>query len=108
MSFGGNNTLIDGNPVIASGTLVVAAGTQAKLNLPFGLFTLIFNPELPTNIQLSTNPMQIKFDGTDNPLGISSSFNLPLANNVTMRLVLAVYSIGEGSNATRIVHYTVS
>ena len=98
---------IDGRPVTASGTLVVAPGVKAELNLPFGRFALVFRPESPLNIQLSTNPMQIKFDGTDNPLGVSSTFDVPLLTG-TAHLFLAVYTIGEGSAATRVLHFTVS
>lgn len=98
---------IDGRPIVTSGTLVIAPGEKAELSLPFGNFALVFNPTASMNVQLSTNPLQIKFDGTDNSLGVSSTFVLPLQNG-TAYLSLAVYAIGEGSGAMRILHYTVS
>lgn len=98
---------INGSAVTASGTLVVAPGARAELTLPFGTFSLEFNPNAPLNIQIATNPLRIKFDGTDNPLGVSSTFSVPLANG-TAELALAIYAIGEGSGAMRIIHYTVS
>lgn len=98
---------IDGRPVTASGTLVIAPGVKAELALPFGRFALVFTPAAPLNIQLSTNPLEIRFDGTDNPLGVSSTFDIPLMSGKT-HLFLAVYAIGEGTDATRILHYTVS
>lgn len=99
--------LINGKAVTASGTLVVAPGVRAELALPFGTFLLVFKPDAPSNIRLTTNPMEIQFDGVDNPLGVSSTFSIPLTNG-NADLVFAVYAIGEGSAATRIIHYTVS
>lgn len=98
---------INGRPVTASGTLVVGPGEQAELVLPFGRFSLVFDSAAVPNIRLSVNPMQILFEGTDNPLGLGSTFKLPLTNG-TAYLALAVYAMGEGSAATRIIHYTVS
>lgn len=98
---------IDGSPVTASGTLVVPARARAELSLPFGKFELVFRPDAPANMQITTNPMQIKFDGTDNPLGVSSTFTIPLTTGKA-NLALAVYAIGNGSDTTRVIHYTVS
>lgn len=98
---------INEKPVTASGTLVVAPGAKAELSLPFGNFALEFNPNAPLNIQITTNPLRIRFNGTDNPLGVSSTFTVPLENGAA-ELALAIYAIGEGSGAMRIIHYTVS
>lgn len=98
---------INGKPVTASGTLVVAPGAKAELTLPFGTFALEFNPGAPLNIQIANNPLRIKFDGTENPLGVSSTFTVPLESGAA-ELAIAIYAIGEGSDAMRIIHYTVS
>ncbi|MCZ0964605.1 hypothetical protein [Paracoccus benzoatiresistens] len=60
--------MIDGRPVIASGSLVITAGTQATLGLPMGDFALVFNTNGPADVKLTTQPMQIRFDGMDSPL----------------------------------------
>jgi hypothetical protein len=98
---------IDGNPVTANGTLVVPSSARAELSLPFGKFELIFRPEANLNMRLTTNPMQITFDGTDNPLGVSSTFKIPLTTG-SVNLTIAVYALGSGSDTTRVIHFTVS
>lgn len=99
---------INGRPA-TSGTLVIGAGEQAEINLPWGPFALVFNPDVqPMNISLTSNTRQIVFDGTDNSLGLATTLQIPLTNGQRSNLALAVYAIGHGSSATRIVHYTVS
>lgn len=98
---------IDGRPA-QWGTIVIGAGQTGAVTLPWGKFTLVFNPDTePQNVQLTTNPNQIVFDGTDNPLGLTSIVSVPLANGQNATLNLAVYAIGEGAAANRILHYTV-
>lgn len=99
--------LVDGRPVTKTGTLVLAAGERGQLSLPFGTFALVFKPGPAMNIQLTTNPMQIVFEGTDNPLGVVTNLSIPL-QGASANLSIAVYSIGDGPQAGRIVHYTVS
>ncbi len=99
---------IDGRPVTATGTIVIGPDEKAELALPFGRFALVFIPAAVANVQLTTSPMQIRFEGTDNPLGLGTTFSLPLSSGKTAKFTLAIYSIGEGSTATRILHYTVS
>ncbi|WP_429930704.1 hypothetical protein [Agrobacterium vitis] len=99
---------IDGRKVTAQGTLVIGAGENGELELPFGNFELHFRPQVsPMNIKISGSPLQIVFEGTDSPLGVSASFSLPVGIG-TAKLTLAVYCIGEGESATRIIHFTVS
>jgi hypothetical protein len=98
---------IDGRPA-QTGTIVIGAGQAAEISLPWGMFKLVFNPSgSPQNVQLTTNPNRIVFDGTDNALGLSSILTIPLANGQSATLNLAVYAIGEGASADRILHYTV-
>lgn len=99
---------IDGRPA-TSGTIVIGAEQKSAINLPWGKFELVFNPlNSPQNVQLTTNPMQIIFDGTDNPLGLTTVLKLPLTSGQQATLNIAVYAIGDGSAATRIVHFTVA
>lgn len=98
---------IDGRTIQSSGTLVIAAGRRAELTLPFGSFELVFRQSSKMNVSISTSPMQIIFDGTDNPLGVSSEFTIPLTTG-SVNLFLAVYAIGEAEKASRVLHYTVT
>jgi hypothetical protein len=91
-----------------SGTIVIGEGQKGTLDLPFGTFDLVFNPSNePQNVQLTSTPPQIVFDGTDNPLGLTTIMNIPLSNGGSAILNLAAYAIGDGNNTNRIVHYTV-
>jgi len=99
---------IDGRPA-KSGTIVVGSGQTGEIDLPWGLFTLVFNPSESTqNINLTSNlgENKIIFNGTDNVLGLATTLNIPLSNGQAASLNLVVYTIGEGVVATRIVHYT--
>lgn len=98
---------IDGRQA-QSGTIVIAHGQNGSLDLPFGTFDLVFNPSNePQNVQLTSNPPQIVFDGTDNALGLTTVMNVPLVNGRTAILNIAVYAVGDAANTNRIVHYTV-
>lgn len=91
-----------------SGTIVVGAGQTGALSLPWGTFTLVFEPHAtPQKVQLATSPPEIVFHGTDNALGLATILNLPLSDGQTALLNLAVYSIGEGESVHRVIHYTV-
>ncbi|MFN7108713.1 MAG: hypothetical protein ACK4MY_10870 [Brevundimonas sp.] len=91
-----------------AGTLVIGVGQTAELDLPWGSFSLVFNPNAQKqNISLNGGSRQILFDATDNALGIGTTLNIPLSNGTNVSLNLAVYSIGDGTAVTRIVHYTV-
>lgn len=99
---------IDGRSA-SSGTIVIQPGQRGELQFPFGRFELQFNPaKTPANVNLSTGPNRITFDGTDNSLGVTSSFTIPFANGKDAQLTFAVYAIGADNNVTRIVHYTLS
>jgi hypothetical protein len=91
------------------GTIVIGAGQKGTIDLPWGEFELVFNPSnQPQNVQISINPPQIIFDGTDNALGLTSIINLPLSSGQMATLNIAIYAIGEGAGANRILHYTVA
>jgi hypothetical protein len=99
---------LDGRPA-TSGTIVIGAGQQGAIELPWGTFDLVFNPDVqPQNVQLIASPPQIVFDGTDNPLGLTSVINIPVASGGSATLNIAVYAIGDGAAANRIVHFTVA
>jgi hypothetical protein len=94
--------------VATSGTLVIGAGQSGEIELPWGQFTLIFNPmaAIP-NITINPAAHQIVFEGTDNPLGIATSILIPLSSGQNATINFAVYSLGEGSSVTRVVHYSL-
>lgn len=92
-----------------SGTIVVGAGERGTLDFPFGSFATIFNPGVsPPEVTLTSNPPTIVFNGTDNPLGLATSLTIPLVSGVTKYLTLMIYAVGDGDEATRVIHYTVS
>lgn len=91
-----------------SGTLVIGPGQSAELDLPFGSFQLLFNPSIqPQNVQLTTTPPQIVFDGMDNTLGVGTSLTIPLQNGF-VTLTIVIHSLGDGSSVYRIINYTVA
>ncbi|MCZ7494123.1 hypothetical protein O8B39_06410 [Agrobacterium rhizogenes] len=99
---------INGRPA-TSGTLVIGSDERAELDLPFGTFALVFNPStLPVNVQMTVNPPKITFNGTDNSLGLGTSLTIPLSGGNSAKLSFAIYAIGDGENATRVLHYTLS
>jgi hypothetical protein len=100
--------LIDGRAA-NTGTIIVGPGQRAQIALPWGMYSLKFDPfKQPQNVSISVGSQEIVFDGTDNALGIAINFTLPLVNNQTGYLTLVVYAVGDGNSATRIVHYTAS
>lgn len=99
---------VNGKTVLSHGTLVIGPNERGELQLPWGLFALVFKAADVRNIRLTTSPPEITFEGTDTPLGLATTLSVPLSNGQTSTLTIAIYSIGEGSAATRVVHYTVS
>lgn len=90
-----------------SGTIVIGEGQRAEIELPWGSYELIFNPNVqPQNVSLSTSPPQIVFDATDNSLGMVTTFEIPLRNGQRVTLNIAVYTVGSDATLSRLVHYS--
>ena len=90
-------------------TLVVGPGQKAAIDLPFGLYNLIFNSSVTSpSATLSSGSNEIMIDGPDTSLGLAVNFDIPLTTGTTAKLALVVYAIGDSATATRVIHYTLS
>lgn len=90
-----------------SGSVVVGASEKGSIQLPWGIYSLIFSSDgSPMNVMINHDLKTILFNGTDNPLGSAVGLKIPMSDLTVYVLNLAIYTIGEGVNAARIVHFS--
>lgn len=96
---------INGNTVF-NGTIVVAPGEQAAIQLPGGLLAIDFRTDSGAG-RIEFIAGTLVFFNMDNPLGSAATPTITPAGGAPVQLRLALYAIGEGSNAYHVLHYTV-
>jgi hypothetical protein len=90
-----------------SGTAVIGPNQNLKVKFPWGETSFSFHPDVsPMSINIVNNGAEIVCNGTDNPLGVASAMELPLADGRKILLNIVVHSIGDEKNIIRLVHYS--
>lgn len=96
---------INGNQVI-SNTIVIAPGDRAEIQLPMGLVEVEFKTD-PGEARLDFENGKIALYNMDNALGSGATPTVTPPGGSPIPLRIALYAIGEGANAIRVLHYTV-
>lgn len=96
---------INGNQVI-SNTLVIAPGDQAEIEIPGGLVPIEFRDD--------SEPARITFENgvvviynMDTPMGSGALPTVTIEDGTDVTLRVAVYAMGSGATALRVLHYTI-
>lgn len=92
-----------------SGSIVIGPNQKVEVQFPWGFTELVFNPSAPKReVTLLSSEKKLVFDDMDNPIGSAATLKIPYDNGDSHTLSLVVYVIGQGSDAYRILYYTVA
>ena len=96
--------IVNGEPAVASGSIMIPPNVKAGIPLPGGVMTLHFKEH--GNAGFSWNHWDLTITAPDNPLGIALDVPLTGSNNRPLTLAMTIHTVGQGTGAYRIIHYT--